>query len=71
MATSTAIELRSVSHDRITQRANIDSSELTDDILEASRLADSTVPDGGYGWVVVASCAILAWWVSCDVSGIS
>ncbi len=24
-----------------------------------SRLADSTVPDGGYGWVVVLGCAML------------
>ncbi|KAI1304534.1 major facilitator superfamily domain-containing protein [Xylaria venustula] len=34
----------------------------TDPVLEASRLADSDVPDGGYGWVVVASCAVLSWW---------
>ncbi|PTB41844.1 hypothetical protein M441DRAFT_139495 [Trichoderma asperellum CBS 433.97] len=28
----------------------------------ASRLADSEVPDGGYGWVVITGCAVLAWW---------
>lgn len=33
-----------------------------DPILEASRLADSTVPDGGYGWTVVVCCATVAWW---------
>ena len=33
-----------------------------DDALEASRVADSTVPDGGYGWVIIAGCAIVAWW---------
>ncbi|KAF2083811.1 MFS general substrate transporter [Saccharata proteae CBS 121410] len=31
-------------------------------IIEASRLADSTCPDGGYGWVVVTASAVLAWW---------
>lgn len=34
----------------------------TDPVLEASRMADSTVPDGGYGWVIIAGCAIVAWW---------
>jgi hypothetical protein len=34
-----------------------------DPILQASREADSAVPDGGYGWVVVGGCATIAWWV--------
>lgn len=34
-----------------------------DPILQASRAADSAVPEGGYGWVVVAGCFVLAWWV--------
>ncbi len=28
-----------------------------DPVLEASRVADSTVPDGGYAWVVIGACA--------------
>ncbi|OLN93199.1 Riboflavin transporter MCH5-like protein 12 [Colletotrichum chlorophyti] len=34
-----------------------------DPILEASRLADSSVPEGGYGWVVVTGCFVVAWWI--------
>jgi hypothetical protein len=39
-----------------------DTDEDTSSILQASRLADSTVPDGGYGWVVCFGCSIIAWW---------
>lgn len=31
-------------------------------IIEASRIADAGVPEGGYGWVVIAGCATLTWW---------
>ncbi|KXJ89732.1 monocarboxylate permease Mch4 [Microdochium bolleyi] len=32
------------------------------DIVEASRLADADVPDGGQGWVVIAGCSVITWW---------
>ncbi|KAK1475822.1 major facilitator superfamily transporter [Colletotrichum cuscutae] len=40
---------------------NVD--DATDPILQASREADSTVPEGGYGWVVVGGCFVVAWWI--------
>ncbi|KAI0428553.1 major facilitator superfamily transporter [Xylaria sp. FL1042] len=62
-STTTAIELAPRT---LLQREPIEApksdSESVDPVLEASRLADSDVPDGGYGWVVVASCAVLSWW---------
>ena len=33
-----------------------------DNVIEASRIADASVPDGGYGWVIVASCSTLCFW---------
>lgn len=36
--------------------------EGDNDILAASRLADSTVPDGGMGWVVIAACGVVTFW---------
>lgn len=33
-----------------------------DAIVQASRLLDSEVPDGGYGWVVLFALSIIAFW---------
>ncbi|TGJ84925.1 hypothetical protein E0Z10_g3834 [Xylaria hypoxylon] len=64
-STTTAIELgdrlQTIVHREPVEAPKSD-DESVDAVLEASRLADSDVPDGGYGWVVVASCAILSWW---------
>jgi hypothetical protein len=36
--------------------------EDDNDVLAASRLADSTVPDGGVGWVIIAACGVVTFW---------
>ncbi|KAI1338647.1 MFS general substrate transporter [Xylariaceae sp. FL0016] len=62
---TTAIELEPRA-DAVLQREAFDSSDQHPDqdaTLQASRAADSDVPDGGYGWVIVASCAVFAWWI--------
>lgn len=33
-----------------------------DAIIAASHLADASVPDGGYGWVLIAACSFLTFW---------
>lgn len=33
-----------------------------DNIVEASRVADAAVPDGGYGWVIVGACSVITFW---------
>lgn len=34
-----------------------------DHILRASQLADSSVPDGGYGWAVVFGGSVVTFWI--------
>lgn len=33
-----------------------------DEVMQQSLIADSQVPDGGYGWVLIAACALITWW---------
>lgn len=36
----------------------IQDSSSTQDIVEASRVVDEGVPEGGYGWIALAACGI-------------
>ena len=58
--TATAIE-HAVNVELETQRVEAQ-HDGEDDLTRVSRLVDSTVPDGGYGWVVVACCFVLTFW---------
>lgn len=65
-AQNTAVELQPQSE--ATNRSVYSHAESslsqTDNVLQISLLADSTVPDGGYGWYLILGCFIITFWVT-------
>jgi hypothetical protein len=61
MASTTTVELQSFTHNGSSRSVLVDEPP-PDAVIAQSQLADATVPDGGYGWVIVTCCAIITWW---------
>ncbi|KAF2099591.1 putative monocarboxylate transporter [Rhizodiscina lignyota] len=61
--TESVIELQT--HNNETSQSNWQASTAPSDpdsIIEQSRAADATVPEGGYGWVVLFGCGVITFW---------
>lgn len=61
-STSSRIELTKLPPDEEVTPPSLDPYGVTDNVFVASQLADASVPDGGYGWVVVFSCGVITFW---------
>jgi hypothetical protein len=42
--------------------SRLDSETSSQTRVVAAQATDATIPDGGYGWIVVFSCAVIAFW---------
>lgn len=62
---STAIELQeNTGEERQLKPQGPTTAPPSDNVMQASLLADSEVPDGGNGWIVISGCAMVTWWVT-------
>jgi hypothetical protein len=61
---TTAIELEARQEPSIGLRRVLTAnpSAESDNVVQSSLLADSTAPDGNYGWVVVFGCSVITFW---------
>ncbi|BCS19547.1 uncharacterized protein APUU_12375A [Aspergillus puulaauensis] len=61
---TTAVDLQTLGQN-IERHRNPNSSapELeADEVMRQSLIADSQVPEGGYGWILICACAVVTWW---------
>ncbi|GIJ91408.1 hypothetical protein Asppvi_010373 [Aspergillus pseudoviridinutans] len=62
---TTAVELSTWGHniEERQRNPNFSAPELeADEVMRQSLIADSQVPDGGYGWILICACAVVTWW---------
>lgn len=62
---SSTLELQPTTARSVNSTSNVSHETISnprDDQTTASRLADTTKPNSGYGWVVVSGCAVITFW---------